>query len=228
MTVTVTNLQTGGNSFGATVFSDSLLSPDQPFDVGDLWLPVFQDNDVTTTASGIQGGVNRTATGLQLLNNTGAGFLPRALFIPYAYNLGAIRFKKQFVEFKVISNPGGIARVAGICYANPNVGSWYEMLMITEVSQLAVNRINASVPTALIVQAAPTAYVNNDVVRMVCDPITTPGTTIITLFKNGTLIATFNDNAGARLSDGVVGLEFAGANPAVTTIISNYSGGLSR
>jgi hypothetical protein len=132
------------------------------------------------------------------------------------------------VEFKVISNPGGIARVAGICYANPNVGSWYEMLMITEVSQLAVNRINASVPTALIVQAAPTAYVNNDVVRMVCDPITTPGTTIITLFKNGTLIATFNDNAGARLSDGVVGLEFAGANPAVTTIISNYSGGLSR
>jgi hypothetical protein len=229
MTVRVIDIQGGAAGAGGLTFSDSLLSPDQPFTAGDLWLPVFLDNDATTTALSLQGGVNRTATGLQFLNNTGAGFIPRGLFVPYAYNLGAIRTKRQFVEFKIISNPAGlISRPGGFCYCDPNLGSRYDMLMVTEVAQLAVNRINAGVATPIIVQGAPTAYVNNDVVRMTTDAVTTPGTTIINLFKNGTLIASANDNAGARLTNGVVGLGFQGANPAVSTIIANYNGGLLR
>ena len=206
-------------------FSDTLIGADQPFTAGNLWMPIFLDSDATTTAQSIQGGVNRTGTGLQFLNNTGAGFLPKGIFVPYNYNLGAIRTRKQFVQFTVVSNPGGVSRPAGTCYANTDAFDRYEMLMVTEVSQVAVNRINAGATTNLIAQGAPTAYVNGDVLRMECDALTTPGTTIITIYKNGTVIGTSNDNAGSRLTNGVVGLVFQGANPAVSTIISNYSGG---
>jgi hypothetical protein len=228
MTVRVIDIQGGAAGAGGLTFSDNLQPPDQPFDAGNLWLPVFLDSDATTTASSLQGGVNRTVNGLQFINNTGAGFIPKGLFIPYGYNLGAIRTKRQFVEFQVVSNPGGISRPGAVAYANPNLGSFYQLVMVTEVSQVSLGRMDAGVPTVLIAESGATAYVNNDVLRMTVDAVTTPGTTIIKLFKNGTVIGTFNDNSGSRLTNGVVGLVFQGANPAVSTIISNYSGGLLR
>jgi hypothetical protein len=214
----------GGGALPTTQFSDTLIGADQPFIFGDAWIPAFISVDGTTVGTQLAGQVNRGATGLTF---TGAGaFLGKGFGFPFTMDLGTVNTRRQFVQFQVVSNPAGIARLSGVCYANPNPTQYYEMLMVTEVSQLALNRVNGLGTTNLIVQGPATAYVNGDILRMECDPLTTPGTTTIRLFKNGVQIgATINDNAGARLFSGLTGLLCNGANPAVATTISNYSGG---
>ncbi len=209
----------------STTFTDSLIGADQPFLVGDLWLPVFTITDTSSTGNSFAGGVNRGGTGLGYTNSTGAGFVPRGMAVPIGLNLAAIIAKKQFVQYKVVSNPAGISRPAGVCYLNANAGNWYEILMVTEVSQFAINRVVTGAGSALVVQSATTAYVNGDTLRMECDAVTTPGTTIINAYKNGVLKATFNDSSVNRLTTGTVGLAFEGSNPAVNVVISDFSGG---
>jgi hypothetical protein len=229
MTVRVRNLQGGGSGHGPTRFTDTLLSPDQPFGVGNNW--IMSQNLVNPPLGNafagvdVAGALNRGATGLAYTNPGGGGFTPVLFAAPVPIDWAFCSTRNQYAQVKMISNPGGINR-PGVCvFANGNTAEWYTLQFLTELSQFAVSRINGTTQTNIIANSPTTAYAVNDTLRLEADKTTTPGTTIITAKKNGVTIATFNDNTAFRLTSGMFGLAFVGSNPAVVSVISNFEGG---
>jgi hypothetical protein len=219
----------GGGRRPVTRFTDSLLSPDQPFAVGDLWTPT--QNLVNPPVGNAYAGVdvaaalNRGATGLAYTNPGGGGFTPVVNVIPVPIDWSVAIFKNQYAQFKSVSNGAGINR-PGVCvFYNANSAGHYNLQLQVETSQFILGRNNGVTQTTLVAASPTTAYVIGDVLRIEVDATTTPGTTIVKGFKNGVLIATFNDNGGTRLTNGQFGLYFGGSNPAIVTIVRDFDGG---
>ena len=229
MSVTVVGMQGGGGG-GVTHFSDTLISPDQPFGIGNDWAACL--NLVNPPVGNAYAGVdfaaawNRGATGISYTNPGGGGFTPVGFAFPIPVNWPKCRNRNQFSELQMVTNPAGINRPAMCCFFQPNGANVYLLQFNTEVSRFSVDRWNNTTQTNLVAPSVTTAYVVNDVLRLEVDTTTTPGTTILRAKKNGTLISTFNDNSGSRLTSGLFGFGGGGSNPAVVSVVKNFNGGI--
>ncbi len=212
-----------------TIFSDSLIGVDQPFGVGDLWTPVISVANPplgsATDGDHYAAGIQRGGTGLGYTNPTIGSFQPIGGAIPIQLDYSRVLNRNQFVEVVPVSNNGLINRLNPVVLYVPNFNSMYQFVFATESMRWALDRIDITVTTPLIATSVATAYSNLDVMKLEADLTTTPGTTILTIKKNGVQVGQYLDNSVGRYSTGVPGLFFAGSNPGANTVIKNYRGG---
>lgn len=229
MTVQVLSLQ-GGNRHGATRFSDTMISPDQPFGFGNNWNP--SQNLVNPPVGNAYAGQdvaaawNRGVTGISYTNPGGGGFSPVVFATPIPIDWSFCRSKNQFSEIQYVSTSAGIIRPVVFCFYDPNGANIYLLELDTDILQFELARWNNTTQTQIVAPSVATAFVANDVLRLEVDTTTTPGTTIVRGKKNGVTVATFNDNSGSKLTSGLFGFGGAGANPAVVAVLKNYNGGI--
>jgi hypothetical protein len=218
-----------GSSVPVSSYTDTLLSPDQPFGFGDNW--AAQQNLVNPpvgnafAGTDVASGVNRGATGLSYTNPGGGGFAPVVFATPIPIDWSFCLSRGQFSQFQFVSVTAGVNRVCVVAFYTPNTAGLYLLQLNTEVAQFSLDRWNGVTQTNLVAPSVATAYVAGDVLRLEVDILTTPGTTIVRGKKNGVTVATFNDNSGSRLTRGMFGMGGGGSNPAVTAVVSNYAGG---
>lgn len=217
----------GGGAAIVTVFTDSLIGTDQPFGIGDSWIPAFNLTNPpiggSTTGIDFAGNVNRGGLGLSMIGVI--GFSPVGFGIPTGLDYTHVLNANQFAQLVPVSIPGGISRIGPMCYCVPNAVNYYTALFESEVSQYSVRRVTGVVSTTLVASSPATAFVAGDTVRLEVDVTTTPGTTIIRSYVNGVLQTTTNDNSASRLTTGVVGIQFGGGDPGTTFRVSDFSGG---
>jgi hypothetical protein len=227
MTVEVINWQAGGGGIKPVkLFTDTLLAPDQPQAVGDLWNTTFYLTTATGTAGvTISSALNRSASGLVFANASGAGYVPQALSLPTPLTYSYVSVRNQFAQVTFVSNVGN-ANLGLILYCIQNSVAMYEMDLTIPPTQATLIRRSAGGNTVLIAPSAATAFANGDIMRLE-GVITTPGQTTLTMKKNGVSIGSVVDNSAQRYNVGMPGLYFGGTDPAgPQMIIRDFSCGV--
>jgi len=210
-----------------TVFTDSLIAPDQPFGIGDDWFPILNlVNPPFPTATGYDGAdfaanINRGALGLTY-TNTGAGIGPPGGAVPMPLDYTKILFVSQFSQMQITAFTAGFAALSIACFYRPNFNQLYNLEFISSTSDITLTRLASTTNTIL---SAAIPVVLNDIVRLEADIKTTPGTTTLRVFVNGVLKSTVLDASGSRLTSGVPALYFVGCSGGESITVANYQGG---
>lgn len=215
----------GGGQF-AKIFSDTLLSPDQPQAIGDDWYTCFNLINATGTAGAtISLCLNRTGTGLQFTNATGAGYLPTAICVPISIYMPYVRVRNQFIQATWVSSVG-IADFDLALVGTQNAFTFYGLNMQSNISQWALFQRGPLGTTALIPASVATAFVPGDVLRLEADIVSSSLQTVLTVKKNGVTVGTFTDALVSRYSLGIPFIYFNGSNPAANLVIRDFSCGV--
>lgn len=213
----------------ATLFTDTMLDPDQPFIIGDSW----EWNREPNTAQGDSGNqnsadFNRIATGLQVTNSTGGGTFPKGFAIPRPLSWNLVRSKSQFAEYKVISDNsvgGSVTRMGPMVLCNPNQGACYYLDLVVETGpfQLNIERWTLGA-SAVIATASPNAFAMNDVLALTAEII---GATVqLRVWRNGVNTFSFLDNGGSQFTAGLPGFHVDGCSSARAQVFQNFRAGI--
>lgn len=222
------NLPTGSGFVPITVFSDTLIGADQPLGAGNNWIPVFcLTNPGFPTATGWGGtdyssGVNRGATGLQYRNGGGGGTGPIGGAIPIPLDYTHIANRNQFAELTPVSSTAGGGVICPVVAYTPNTNTMYALTVQGSGTVAGLIRINGAAFTAI---GIAIAYNFLDVMRVEVDFTTTPGTSIVTAFKNGVQADQVLDNSVSKATTGIPGIFFLGNTAGNEIVVKNYSGG---
>lgn len=215
----------GGELTAATRFSDSMLAPDQPQAIGDAWFTTFNLINASGTAGvTISQGLNRTASGLNFTNASGAGYLPTAICIPRDIYYPNVISKNQFIQFTWVTSVG-IADLDLGLLGTQNSFLFYGVNFISNTGQWNMLKRTSGGNTGLIPASGATTFANGDVMRFTADVQASSSQTVLTVFKNGTQQGQFIDNTGGRISSGIPMLYFNGANPGASITFKDFSCG---
>jgi len=225
----VTAEQLGGGQADATLFTDTMLPPDQPFLVGNSWQFVWEPN----TAQGNSGTqmaacFNRVAAGLQVTNASGGGTVPKGFALPRPLSWLKVQGKNQFAEYTFISDTsvaGNVTRMGPMVLCNPNQGACYYLDLVVETGpfQLNIERWTLGAG-AVLASASPNAFAANDVLALSAEIIA--GTVQLRVWRNNVNTFSFLDNGGSQFTSGMPGFHIDGISAGINQVFRNFRAGV--
>lgn len=220
----------GGGTQPVTSFADSFNRTDQPFYLGNLWLPVFASQaGGGIVASNLAAAVNVAGSAANFstatnLNRSDAAFIPYPVDWPVVDKISSAPGRGQFAQFTVTTwTVGGNPSKPGlICYGNMNLGVCY--FAAVEPTQHLSVRNSVDLDSATIIGSLLSPISMGDTVRMEVRTDGVLNNTII-LKVNGTVVQTVTDPITDVVPGGVFGIGWYGANNASTSV-TNFSAGI--
>lgn len=228
MSVIVEMMQGGAPAglLDATQFSDTLLSPDQPFVYGDQYyccqLPT---GGLNSTMDQLAAAVNRNVSGLTYTASGGGSQVFKSVGIPRPLSFKRVDGHNQFAQFTFVSDTSGAGNVNTLgvgVYAQTNKALVYALRKNAGavLGGVTIVKTVIGVDTNL---GATHAINPNDICRL--EVRTSAGVNTLKMFINGVLQETQNDSAIAASGMPCLDCEalFTGAQ---VTVIKNFSCGL--
>lgn len=231
MTVEVINMQGGGQG-DATLFSDTMATPDQPFLIGSQWEWNLEPNNaIGYSGQNIAGSFNRIVgppNGLQVTNPTGGNTLPKGFAIPRPLSWNKLNGRNQFAEYVVAADnsvPASVTRMGPMVLCDPNVGACYWLELVVETGPFLLN-IGRWVlgATTNIANTGANGFAIGDRVSLTAS--ISGGVTTLTYFRNGVSTLQFVDNSGSQLTTGMPGFHVDGCSSTRAQTIQNFRAGI--
>lgn len=221
--------QFGGGAGGdPTLFTDTMLAPDQPFLIGDNWFFNWDPNNIQAmSGTQLAGAFNRVATGLQVTNPLGGGTLPAGFGMPRALSWARVTGRSQFAEYRFMSDNsvgGSLTRLGPMVLCTPNQGSCYFLVLIVEAPfQFIITRWTLGAGTNLATSGI-NAFAANDTLAFSAEIIA--GTVQLRAWVNGVNTLSFLDNGGSQFTTGLPGFHVDGISSARNQVFQNFRCGL--
>ena len=231
MSVEVLNEQRGGAGGDATLFTDTMLAPDQPFVIGDNWFFMWDPNNIQGLAgTSIAAAFNRVATGLQSTNPTGGGTVPAGFGMPRPLSWARVTGKSQFSEYRFMSDnsvAGSLTRMGPMVLCTPNQGSCYFLVLLVEIPlQFIITRWTLGAGTNLATSGI-NAFAAGDTLALTAEIIA--GTVQLRAWVNHVNTLSFLDNGGSQFTTGLPGFHIDGISSGRNQVFQNFRcGALNR
>jgi hypothetical protein len=230
MSVQVINLQGGAGGRPIVTFSDTLLSPDQPFLFGNDWNTILTGTSAGGGGTNLATLINRGVTGIILGSLALNANSIHIINYPALVNLGALRTRSGpggngiFAQATFVSATNGTDVQNGIgMLLNPNTNKCYYAGYSSNDSKVGIYGPDCD---AGILMGASHAIAANDVVRIETI-INAANTNVnIKLYFNGVLQETVNDASGSRVQAGGAWGMIQQASFNGLTIWKNFSAGV--
>lgn len=217
----------GGGISDATSFSDTLVSPDQPFCYGDQYFCCqYSTGGITANMDGLAAAVNRNVNGLTMTASGGGSQVLKCVGIPRPLSFLQVDGKAQFAQIQIVSDTSGAGNVntCGIgVFAQTNKSLLYALRKNAGavLGGVTIVKTVVGVDTNL---GATHAVAANDIVRLEVRP-QAGGVNQLICKINGVIVETQTDNAIAAGGLPCIDVEALFIGAQVTTW-KNFSCGL--
>lgn len=219
-----------GGASDSTLFSDSMLSPDQPFEIGTEWVWMWDPNAAgSLTGPQTASAFNRGVNGLTVTNPTGGGTLPQGFGFPRPLSWSLLNGKSQFVEYLIqADNSGGglVTRMGPMVLCNPNVGNCYWIELVVETGPFLVNIgrwVNGA--TTNLAQIAANGFAIGDKVAIGASVNTVSASVDLTYYRNGVATLAVTDSSASVLLTGMPGFHVSGISTARSQTFNTFRAG---
>lgn len=230
MSVKVVNLQGGAVGRPIVTFSDTLLSPDQPFLFGNDWNTILTGTSTGGGGTNLATLINRGVTGMILGSLALNANTIHIINYPALINLGVLRQRSGpggvgiFAQATFVSATNGVGVQNGIgMLLNPNSNKCYYAGYSSLDSKVGIYGPDVD---AGILMGASHAIVANDVVRIETIINAANSNVNIRLLFNGVLQETVNDAAVSRVQAGGAWGMVQQASFNGLTVWKNFSAGI--